>query len=546
IFQALDSHDLGCGAGSGQTSEEIFKNAGLTILTNANADNAALTRNSDHCDKAKLRDRRSVSKLMLAERLLEWKENKLEYMNIEVDLNPRDDCMTKAMAIRRETYITHSCISSMYRFCLERLTTELTDKTAKKIMQIDPVNATIDKKNNKRTKLYLIRGKGRERRSIFPDDEQYRKDLNMLLELGHSLRVRSNFEASFFFEEHQLQDSITEWSIQAIGLSATEGACIAESVDVKTYQPFFIQLDLPYKATRFERFIIKATVFNNYDQTQSASVYLKAADGLCYGTSPGQNSPRTLVELEPNSAKTVSFSAIPLNEGIMETIQIHACLDPNNQMEACMNSPQVTADDPLHSNDRPVRTYKLHLTLPTKALIGTGTATAYIETDVMNTLKATLLDGVDKMFRLPKYNGENTMIYTAPIVYGMNYLRKTGLQTTANAEQGTTCFERSFGIPEDRRILRSMDILSNKLTAFVAKVFCQAERVVDGFVVKESLQRTLEYIANKQKGTGYFVDDKPVLYTHMQGVLGQGDRKEDPSLTSFVLIALQECPERTE
>ncbi|XP_052774665.1 complement C5-like [Mya arenaria] len=578
IFQALDSHDLGCGAGSGMNAEEIFKNAGLTILTNANADQAALRRTSEHCDKAKRRRRRSASPLkchpkmhncceigeLLADGLLEWKDNQLDHRNIVVDLNPREDCMAKAMAIRRKKHITHECITSIYKFCLEKLASELRDQ-------------------------------GLEGRSIFADDEQYKKDVNALIELGSFLTKRSNFETSFFFEEHQLsqggplkrsvkfRDSITEWSVQAIGLSATEGACIAESVDVKTFKKFFIQLDLPYKATRFERFNIKATVFNYNDQRQRASVYLKGADGLCYGTSPGKNSPRTLVELEPNSAKTLSFSVIPLvagdipvtvsafvssntsgkadviekklhvvNEGIMETKQIHVCLDPNNQMEACRNSPQVTANDPVHG-DRPARTYNLDLALPKTALTGTGSATAYVESNIMDAVVATLLDGVDKMFTEPKYCGEQTMIMTAPIVYGMHYLKQTGQETAENEQQGTAWIK--IGISREISEFQKIDgsygawqhwPTSLWLTAFVAKVFCQAEKVVDGVVVKESLQRTLNYIANNQKGTGYFVDNNPVIHKEMQGVLGQGDRKEDPSLTSFVLIALQECPERTE
>jgi hypothetical protein len=37
--------------------------------------------------------------------------------------------------------------------------------------------------------------------------------------------------------------------------------CIAEPVNVRVFRKFFIQLDLPYKATRFELFDVKATVF---------------------------------------------------------------------------------------------------------------------------------------------------------------------------------------------------------------------------------------------------------------------------------------------
>lgn len=38
MFQTLEASDLGCGAGGGQNNEDVFRLAGLTFLTNANAD----------------------------------------------------------------------------------------------------------------------------------------------------------------------------------------------------------------------------------------------------------------------------------------------------------------------------------------------------------------------------------------------------------------------------------------------------------------------------------------------------------------------------
>ncbi|WAR23931.1 CO3-like protein, partial [Mya arenaria] len=277
-------------------------------------------------------------------------------------------------------------------------------------------------------------------------------------------------------------------------------------------------------------------------------VFLKGVDGLCYGTSPGQNLPRTLVELEPNNAKTVSFSAIPLVAGDIP-ITVSSFVDSNAPGKADIVSKKLHVE--LHG-DRAVRTYELDLTLPATALPGTGSASAYIETDIMGASVAPLLDGVDNMFTEPTGDGEVTMMQTAPIVYGMRYLRTTGLETTANVEQGTNWIKQGVlrEVSKYQKADKSYAAWKSRptslLTAFVSKVFCQAEKVLDGIVEKESLQMTLKYIANKQKQTGKMVDENPVIHTAMQGVLGRGDSKEDPSLTSFVLIALQECRESTE
>lgn len=40
VFQAFDKSDLGCGAGGGRNNADVFNLAGLTFLTNANADDS--------------------------------------------------------------------------------------------------------------------------------------------------------------------------------------------------------------------------------------------------------------------------------------------------------------------------------------------------------------------------------------------------------------------------------------------------------------------------------------------------------------------------
>jgi len=55
----------------------------------------------------------------------------------------------------------------------------------------------------------------------------------------------------------------------------------------------------------------------------------------------------------------------------------------------------------------------------------------------MGTVIKAVVNGVDQLFTEPKHCGEQTMIYTAPIVYGMDFLRQTGLVTKDNEVKGT-------------------------------------------------------------------------------------------------------------
>jgi len=50
----------------------------------------------------------------------------------------------------------------------------------------------------------------------------------------------------------------------------------------------------------------------------------------------------------------------------------------------------------------------------------------------------------------------------------------------------------------------------------VAKVFCQAEAVVDGVVDIPSLVLTVKYIVDHIEDDGSFVDNEPVVHREMQ------------------------------
>lgn len=60
----------------------------------------------------------------------------------------------------------------------------------------------------------------------------------------------------------KIPDTITEWKASAFCLSGTTGLGLSPTVSVETFQPFFLELTLPYSVVRGEAFTLKATVFN--------------------------------------------------------------------------------------------------------------------------------------------------------------------------------------------------------------------------------------------------------------------------------------------
>ncbi|XP_060561336.1 complement C5-like [Ruditapes philippinarum] len=402
MFETLQSHDLGCGEGSGRSGAEVFKNSGLTVLTNAVVDENDITRTTDGC-KANTRKRRDGDSCLygatetccqggfdLAEELLYESDN-------PAGMNPYASCYPRALKLTKEKKLSIKCVMAFFKSCIDELQYLITDKTSITSKSLD-------------------------------DESDYLEDIASLANLGIPSKTRKNFHESWLFDVLSLDvkgqkktmlnvpDSITEWRIQAIGITKNEGMCIADPLDFKAFRNFFIQLDLPYKASRLEHFNVKATIFNygmQGDANKVANVYLHGVPHLCYNSDPGKPSPRVKVELPPNSAQIVTFPMIPLkdglfsvkvsamvtevggpqidviekklfvvNEGIEEKITIVVCLDPMRQRDDCKNDIRVVKD---FQPSRDARQFEVDLTLPNNSISQTGAATAYIQSNRIRT-----------------------------------------------------------------------------------------------------------------------------------------------------------------
>ena len=72
-------------------------------------------------------------------------------------------------------------------------------------------------------------------------------------------------------------DSITTWMLRAVGLSKEHGLGIAET-QLRVFQPFFLEVDLPYSAIRGEEFSVKVALHNYLDTSQEFLVELDDSD----------------------------------------------------------------------------------------------------------------------------------------------------------------------------------------------------------------------------------------------------------------------------
>ncbi|KAL3882571.1 hypothetical protein ACJMK2_028905 [Sinanodonta woodiana] len=403
------------------------------------------------------------------------------------------------------------------------------------------------------------------------------------------LFIRSRFEESWLFEEHNIGSngelkinrpaphSITEWRVQAIGMSSEYGICIAEPVTFKTFKNFFLQVDLPYKAVRLEQMNIKVTIFNYDRQDQWVNVYVEPGDStICSSTKMGTKSEAKRVLVKANDAYTVTYPILPLkaadtfltiygvipglnydalkkelhvvNEGIEENNEIQLCLDPKGQSKAiCRDNSRVKVQNDIVNGHQ---IFTVDLTMPENAIEGTGQCVMYLSgNNIMDVIVQNTIKDVNKLFRktYPGYCGEQTMIALAPTVYAMMYLDKTmQLVKTSDMERDGWKLINE-GIQQEKKYKKadgSYSVWTNTaastwLTAFVLKVFCQVDKLSDVIRQDDDIWPGLEWLAgSKQIADGSFNEDFRVYHREMQGTdIGR------LSLTAYALITLQECRE---
>ncbi|NXB72742.1 A2MG protein, partial [Donacobius atricapilla] len=115
--------------------------------------------------------------------------------------------------------------------------------------------------------------------------------------------------------EVTIPDTITEWKANAFCMSADTGFGLSPTVSLRAFQPFFVELTMPYSVVRGESFTLKATVFN----------YLPACIRVSVTLAQSTHFLATLVEKETEShclcenvRKTVAWLVTPKSLGQVE------------------------------------------------------------------------------------------------------------------------------------------------------------------------------------------------------------------------------------
>ncbi|XP_075365277.1 alpha-2-macroglobulin-like [Mycteria americana] len=355
-----------------------------------------------------------------------------------------------------------------------------------------------------------------------------------------------------------IPDTITEWKANAFCTSADTGFGLSPTVSLRAFQPFFVELTLPYSVVRGEAFTLKATVFNYLTACIRVSVTL--AQSAHFLATPVEKEEESHCLCE-NGRKTVAWLVTPKSLGQVEfSVSTEALQNQQPCGNAIVETPEKGRKDTvirqllvepegieketaqnsvLCVKGVPVKE-KFSLLLPSNVVQDSGRAYFSVLGDIMGTA----MQNLHQLLQMPFGCGEQNMVLFAPNIYVLDYLNKTGQLSEEVKSKAigylVSGYQRQLNYKHPDGSYSTFGPRYGQpgntwLTAFVLKSFAQARPHI--FIDEKHIQDALVWLSYKQKENGCFRSSGTLLNNAMKGGVDN-----EVSLTAYITIALLEIP----
>ncbi|NWW63985.1 OVOS protein, partial [Ifrita kowaldi] len=355
---------------------------------------------------------------------------------------------------------------------------------------------------------------------------------------------------------YTIPDTITEWKASAFCVQDDAGFGISSPVSLTAFQPFFVDLTLPYSVTRGEKFNLIANVFNYLNKcVQISAILAQSSDYETEILSSGGNTATVCA----NERKTYIWAVSPQKLGEVKfVITAEAKLNTNGTGNGTSSEEKTIYSDTLFQTllVEPEGIKKeltqsslvcakgkkiseqVSLSLPGNLV--QGSARAYFS--VIGDILGTALRNLDNLLHMPYGCGEQNMALFTPNIYALDYLNKTGQLTEEIRVRGTgylsTGYQKQLSYKHWDGSYSSFGLRDREgsvwLTAFVYKSLEQAKRYI--YIDDNVQSQTLIWLASKQKSDGCFEN----AGSHFNNALKGGEEAEY-SLTAYVVASLLEA-----
>ncbi|XP_008296526.1 alpha-2-macroglobulin-like [Stegastes partitus] len=347
-------------------------------------------------------------------------------------------------------------------------------------------------------------------------------------------------------------DTITTWETETFCLSH-EGFGLAPRKEVTVFQPFFLDLTLPYSIVRGEEFELKATVFNY----QSSCIMIQVTPALSsdYTLTPLSGNQYTSC-LCGNERKTLSWTMNPTALGV---VNVTATAEAVTSAVSCNNEVVQVPDrgridkvtKSLIVKAEGVEKTDTHnwllcpkgatlkeeteLQLPADVIEGSARAVVSVLGDILGRA----LKNLDGLLRMPYGCGEQNMALLAPNIYILQYLKNTEQLTPAIKEKAfnflSSGYQRQLNYKHQDGAFSTFGAGTGNtwLTAFVLRSFAKAKSFI--YIDPKKIKESRTWLEAKQRENGCFQQSGKLFNNRMKGGVS-----DEVTLTAYITAAFLE------
>ncbi|CAI5657432.1 unnamed protein product [Oreochromis niloticus] len=342
-------------------------------------------------------------------------------------------------------------------------------------------------------------------------------------------------------------DTITTWETEAFCLSS-QGFGLAPRKEMKVFQPFFLELTMPYSIIRGEHFELKATVFN----------YLTSC--IMVTVTPGPSSDYTLTPLSgdlytsclcANERKTLRWTMIPTALGAVnvtvsaEAVASHVSCDnevvsvpDRGRIDVVTKSLIVKAEGTemtktynwlLCPKGSPL-TEEAEIHLPENVIEGSARTSVSVLGDILGRA----LKNLDGLLQMPYGCGEQNMALLAPNIYILHYTVTTAIMEKATNFL-TSGYQRQLNYKSADGAYTTFGTGPGNtwLTAFVVRSFAKAQSFV--YIDPRKIEESKSWLQHKQQENGCFEKSGKLFNNRMKGGVS-----DEVTLSAYVTAAFLE------
>uniref|UniRef100_A0A8C2KLK0 Uncharacterized protein n=1 Tax=Cyprinus carpio TaxID=7962 RepID=A0A8C2KLK0_CYPCA len=278
-------------------------------------------------------------------------------------------------------------------------------------------------------------------------------------------------------------DTITSWETEAFCMSS-KGLGLAPPAQLTVFQPFFLELSLPYSIIRGEIFELKATVFN----------YLSKC---------------IMVRLQTQSYPIISN--MPL---------IIICLYRSFIHDFWLLCPKGFLSE------------EVDLNLPKDVIEGSARSSVSVIGDILGRA----LRNLHGLLQMPYGCGEQNMAVLSPNIYILQYLENTEQLTSAIRERATGFLKSGkrkqfYTLGHPKQTVKVKQIYM--LTAFVLRSFGKAQKYI--FIDPQIIQSAKEWLISRRDSDGCFIQQGRLFNNRMKGGVN-----DNVTMTAYITASLLE------